>query len=194
MRCAITAVCIVLLIGCDCDEAHVVSVDSDHTVMEAAVLSFVDFGDAFDHYALDETPTIWRWLKSDEQDLEGLRARLHEIDELDHELVDSFISANQSPAVFDQTQFPDESRLTTFSEVAQKRIFMQEGNGWDVFEREFGTRGIVSLSRPGYSADRSTALIAIWHQRHSQWQRGIFLVGERVAGSWAFREVQSTGA
>lgn len=192
MRFAITAVWILLLIGCG-EKAHVVSLDSDHAVMESAVISFVDFGNAGDSYTLDETPTLWRWLKSDEQDLEGLRARLHEIDELDQELVKNFLSANESPAVFDQKQFPDESRLITFSEAAKKRIFTGDGKGWTVFESEFGPRGIVSLTRPGYSADRNTTLIAIWHHRHSEWSRGIFLRGERMAGNWVFREVQSTG-
>ena len=194
MAFAISVVCFVSLLGCDRGETHVVSVDSDHAVLEAAVVSFVDFGDASDDYVLDERPTLWRWLEIGEPDLEGLRARLHEIDELDHELVDRFISANESPAAFDQAQFPEGSRLATFSQEARQRIFAQEGRGWPVFEREFGTRGIVYLSRPGYSPDRRSVLIAIWHQRHSEWQRGILLVGEQVAGRWDFREVESTGA
>ena len=188
MRGVTTAICIALLIGCHNDKPHLGTVDSDHAVIEAAVASFVNSGDV---YTLAETPSLSPWLTSD---LKGLRARLHEIDELDHELVDSLISANGSPTVFDQNQFPQESRLRTLSEEAQKRIFMQAGDGWAIFKKEVGTDGFVTLSRPGYSADRSTALIAIWHKRHDRWQRGSFLVGDRVDGTWVFREIQSLSA
>ena len=116
-----------------------------------------------------------------EQDL----AAFHEHTPLAPELVTSFKERNQQPYLLKPVlDFGMEYQLLTQEEVDELRL-LDEASGWKLFYEKYpDTVGFIHLSRVGFNADFSQALVCIAHFHYQQPLLGGYYLMTRQDGRW----------
>ncbi len=104
---------------------------------------------------------------------------------LDQELLTNFLEVNQQPS----TLSPDmdlglEYQLMTQEEIDELAP-LDEASGWQLFDEKYPKAvGFIYLSRVGFNADLSQALVYFEQYYYDQPIRGSYLLLTRQAGQW----------
>jgi hypothetical protein len=99
------------------------------------------------------------------------------------EAVEDFIVKNEPGFSFAGLKLPP-LRLVVVPAPKLREIFSDNASGWDHFRKEFGTSGLHSLSRVGFSRDGRTAIYFAYVQRDWTDGGGQFYVVRRKADEW----------
>lgn len=116
-----------------------------------------------------------------EQDL----AEFQENKPLDRELVDNFFGVNQQPSPLEPILDIDlKYQLLTQEEIDELRP-QDEASGWQLFYEKYpDTVGFIYLSRVGFNADLSQALVYYSQFHYDQPIRGGYVLLTRQEGRW----------
>jgi len=117
--------------------------------------------------------------------LEKDLAEIQEKKRLDKALVDSFLERNQQPFPLKPAfEMKLAYQLLTQEEVDAFRP-LDEESGWKLFYEKFPNAvGYIYLSRVGFNADLSQALVYYEHYHYDQPIRGGYCLMTREEGSW----------
>jgi hypothetical protein len=116
-----------------------------------------------------------------EQDL----ASFQEHTPLDGELINSFKERNQQPYPLEPIlDFGVEYQLLAQEKVDELRP-LDEASGWKLFNEKYPNAvGFIHLSRVGFNADFSQALVYIAHYRYDQPLQGGYYLMVKQDGGW----------
>jgi hypothetical protein len=112
-------------------------------------------------------------------------ADLQEEGILDEALVNDFLAVNQQPSPLEPILDMDlEYQLLTQEEVDELRP-LDEASGWQLYYEKFHNAvGFIHLSRVGFNADLSQALVYYAQYHYDQPIRGGYHVLSRQDGRW----------
>lgn len=116
-----------------------------------------------------------------EQDL----ANLQKFKPLDKELMDDFLAANQQPTALEPIlDIELQYQLLTQEEVNELRP-LDEESGWQIYYEKFPNAvGFIYLSRVGFNADLSQAVVYYEQYHYDQPIKGGYQVLNRQDGEW----------
>ncbi len=116
-----------------------------------------------------------------EQDLASFQSHTP----LDGELINSFKERNQQPYPLEPSlDFGVEYKLLAQEKVDELRP-LDEASGWKLFNEKYPNAvGFIYLSRVGFNADFSQALVYIEHYRYDQPLQGGYYLMVKQDGGW----------
>ena len=105
------------------------------------------------------------------------------------ELVDSFMERNQQPHQIEpRLDLGLEYQLLTQEQIDELRP-LDEASGWKLFDEKYpNTVGFIYLSRVGFSADLSQALVYFEWSRYEQSILGGYFLMSKQDGLWVIEQ------
>jgi hypothetical protein len=160
-------------------EAPALNRNTEEIAVYSALFEYDFTGDTSQFLIVDQTQLPSAGLV--EQQLSDFQERTP----LDQELLTNFLEINQQPSALD----PDMDLSQEFQLMTQEEIDelapLDEESGWQLFDEKFPKAvGFIYLSRVGFNADLSQALVYFEQYYYDIPVRGGYLLLTRQDGEW----------
>jgi len=154
--------------------------DNEESAVYEALLKDSFRGDFIEQYLIMDQTRV-NQPKLLEQDM----ANLQEYKPLDKELMEDFLAVNQQPSPLEPIlDIELQYQLITQEEIDELRP-LDEESGWQLFDEKFPNAvGFIYLSRVGFNADLSQALVYFEQYHYDQPITGGYQVLNRQDGVW----------
>ncbi len=158
-----------------------VDVSQEEQAVYAAVLAKLY---AAKYYVfLDTTATDPGGVSNTPERIDYIKKNLHDFDQA---TLDNFLSRNDKAYAVS----PDMKLGVSYAVVSQEQVsqfFGQNQDGWETFYKNYpDAPGLTGLSRVGFNADFTQAIVYVGTQSHYLAGAGYYVLLNKVGGVWTF--------